>query len=138
MGIRRVREAETEIISLTSLIDVMFILVIFLLATTTFQLEERDIQVTLPDSAEGLALSSASKVIVINIRQDGTCLVGSQEATLQKLKAIMTKAVAADPNQKVLVRGDRKAAHGHVADAVAVCKLAGVREANIGYKVSGQ
>ena len=47
----------------------------------------------------------------------------------------LCKAVKSDPEQKVLIRGDRQALHGHVAVAVSLCKRAGVHEANIGYQL---
>jgi len=135
MRIPRSIETESSAINVTSLLDVMFILIIFFLATTTFQAEERDIQVNLPDSAEGRALSAGAKVIVINVREDGTYLVGSREAAVEEMEKLIHEAVKADPAQKVLIRGDRRALHGHVAVAVALCKRTGVHEANIGYQL---
>ena len=124
-----------EIINMSSLLDVMFILIIFFLATTTFQQEERDIRVNLPQTNEGQAISAATKLIVINVRRDGVYLVGSEETTIDKMGELMAEAVKANPEQKVLVRGDREALHGHVAAAVATCKKAGINEANIGYQL---
>lgn len=124
-----------NVINISSLVDVMFILIIFFMATTTFQQEERDIKVNLPESAEGQALSSASKVVVINVRKNGSYVMASQEATIAEIEKLLTNAVKSDPDQKVLIRGDRQALHGHVAAAVALCKRAGVHEANIGYQL---
>jgi len=135
MRIKRPPENETGIINVSSLLDVMFILIIFFLATTTFQQEERDIKVSLPESREGQALSSTTKLIVINVRRDGTYLLGSEAVSPERMGEAIAEAVRGDPAQKVLVRGDSQALHGHVAAAVALCKKAGVREANIGYKM---
>ena len=135
MRIRRTPEDASSVINISSLLDVMFILIIFFLATTTFQSEERDIKVNLPESTEGKAVSSATKVIVINVRRDGTYVLANQELGVDEMKKLILTAVKADPGQKVLVRGDREALHGHVAVAVALCKGAGVHEANIGYQL---
>jgi biopolymer transport protein ExbD len=135
MKIRRPSENDATIINVSSLLDVMFILIIFFLATTTFQREERDIQVNLPDSAEGQSLSTASKLIVLNVRADGAYVMGGGEVTVDALGKALVDAVKSDPSQKVLVRGDKRALHGHVAAAVALCKRAGVHEANIGYQL---
>jgi biopolymer transport protein ExbD len=132
--IRRASETDSESINITSLLDVMFILIIFFLATTTFQQEERDIKVNLPDSTEGKTLSSVTKVLVINVRKSGTYLLGSEEVDVSRLAEQLLSAAESDPDQKVLVRGDREALHGHVAAAVSMCKRAGIREANIGYQ----
>lgn len=135
MRIKRPSESDASVINVSSLLDVMFILIIFFLATTTFQQEERDIKVSLPESREGKALSSTTKLIVINVRRDGTYLLGSDTVTPERMGERIAEAVQSDPAQKVLVRGDQQALHGHVAAAVALCKHAGVREANIGYQL---
>ena len=135
MRIRKPQEGEAAVINMSSLLDVMFILIIFFLATTTFQQDERDIKVNLPESGEGEALSSAAKVIVINVRADGTYVMASQEITVEAMKAALAKALQTDPEQTVLIRGDRQALHGHVAVAVSLCKRAGVHEANLGYQL---
>ncbi len=135
MRIRKPEEGEAGVINMSSLLDVMFILIIFFLATTTFQQDERDIKVNLPESAEGQALSSAAKVIVINVRADGTYVMASRETTVEAMQTALANAIQADPQQKVLIRGDRQALHGHVAIAVSLCKRAGVHEANLGYQL---
>ncbi len=135
MRIRNPQEGDAGVINMSSLLDVMFILIIFFLATTTFQQDERDIKVNLPESAEGQALSSAAKVIVINVRADGTYVMASQEITVEAMKTALFNAIQTDPQQKVLIRGDRQALHGHVAVAVSLCKRAGVHEANLGYQL---
>jgi biopolymer transport protein ExbD len=123
------------LINISSLIDVMFILIIFFMATTTFRQEERDITVNLPEDTEGKTLSSATRVLVINVRRDGSYLLGDRKAEAGELQDMIAGAILADPEQKVLVRGDQHALHGHVAAAVAACRRAGVREANIGYQL---
>ena len=134
MRIRRQSAEHREFIDIAPLIDVMFILIIFFLATTTFQQEERDEKVSLPEAAQGQAISEAPKVIIVNVRQDGSYLLGTKELDLAGLQTALVAAVKENPDHKVLVRGDRLALHGHVAAAVLAAKQAGVREANIGYQ----
>ncbi len=134
MRIRRRAETEQTIINVTSLLDVMFILVIFFLATSNLQKEEHDIKVNLPgDSATG-SLSQESRTLVINVRKDGRYTLLNRVRTLEEMKKTVSDAVAQNPDQRVLIRGDRDALHGHVAAAVRVCKTNGINEANIGYQ----
>ncbi len=127
----------SEVINVSSLLDVMFILIIFFLATTTFKEEERDIQVSLPQDAKSEALSSSDKVIVINIRKSGTYVVLDQQVTVEEMGDIVEQSLLEDPHQKVLIRADQETLHGYVARAVSTCKHAGVSQANIGYQVPG-
>jgi len=130
-------DAQSEIINVSSLLDVMFILIIFFLATTTFKEEERDIQVALPQDAKGETLSSSDKVIVINIRKSGSYVMLDRQVTVEEMDDLVRQSLVENPNQKVLIRADQEALHGYVARAVAICKHAGVAQANIGYQIPG-
>ena len=140
MRIPRTAEGEeTGLINIPSLLDVILILLIFFMATTSFKQEELDLEVQLPQSAANKSLSAATKLIIINIRaadrpkEDPLYLVSSKRMTLDQLRAAVAEAVRGNPDQKVLVRGDRRAFHGDVAAAVTACSEMGVKEVNIGY-----
>ncbi len=134
MRIRRKMDKEETIINVTSLLDVMFILIIFFLATSTLQREEHDIKVNLPSGMESASLSAASRTIVINVRKDGSYFLQNRVKTIDDVEQTIKDAVAQNPEQKVLIRGDREALHGRVAAAVRACKSSGIDEANIGYQ----
>ena len=135
MRIPRTDESEGSIINMSSLLDVLFILIIFFLATATFREQERDIQVDLPHTGETASLSAAPKIITINVRKTGDYWVSSRVMNIGEVRRTVKEAVTKDPEQKVLVRGDKKAFHEYVAAAVRVCNEVGVERANIGYDV---
>ena len=134
MRIPREESSDDNVINISSLLDVMFILIIFFLATATFTEEERDIQVNLPQSAAAQSSTQAPKMIVINVREDGTYHVANQTMDIASLKNTLIQAVSSNPDQKVMVRGDRNALHGNVANAISVCKQVGIHKTNIGYE----
>ena len=134
MRIPREESSDDNVINISSLLDVMFILIIFFLATATFTEEERDIQVNLPQSAAAQSSTQAPKMIVINVREDGTYHVANQTMDIASLKNTLIEAVSSNPEQKVMVRGDRNALHGNVANAISVCKQVGIHKTNIGYE----
>lgn len=124
-------DLDENVINTSSFVDVMFILIIFFLVTMSFNEEEHDIQVNLPET--DTTLSSAVKAIVINVRADGSYYLGPKRVNLAQIQSELTRALEENPEQKVLIRGDRNALHGNVAAAVSVCKSSGIRDANIGY-----
>ena len=134
MRIRSGDENEGDVINTSSLVDVMFILIIFFLVTMSFKEIEHDINVNLPET--DTTLSSASRALVINIRHDGGYYLGSKRMNLGQMQNILNETVKKNPAQKVLIRGDKNALHGNVAAAVAVCKRSGIKNANIGYVTS--
>ena len=88
MRIRRKNDNDEAIINITSLLDVMFILIIFFLATSTLQREEHDIKVNLPSRSEQGSLSSASRTLVINVRKDGSYYL--QNAAKMRRRSLAT------------------------------------------------
>ena len=135
MRIRRHSGEDEGIIDLSSLLDVLFILIIFLMATSNFEEMEVDEQVQLPVQASSDSLSSESKAIVINVRKSGTYVLQNQQMTIEEMHEHVKAALEENPELKVLVRADQEALHGWVANAIAVCRDAGVLKANIGYKL---
>jgi len=140
MRIPREEQSSGAIINISSLLDVLFILIIFFMATTTFKEEELDIAVSLPDSSAPRSLSAAAKMVIINVRSaqgrkegDPLYLVSNQPMTLKLLLETVRAEVKANVNQKVLIRADELAFHGEVAAAVSACREAGIQEVNIGY-----
>ena len=103
MRIPREESSDDNVINISSLLDVMFILIIFFLATATFTEEERDIQVNLPQSAAAQSSTQAPKMIVINVREDGTYHVANQTMDIASLKNTLIEAVSSNPDQKVMV-----------------------------------
>lgn len=123
-------------INMVPFIDIVLVLLIIFMVLTPVlvKMEERDIQVNLPADAQNQTLSSVD-VITINVRRNGAFIMQGKQVTLEEMTQIILTAVKANPNQKVLVRGDQEALHGYVAKAVSTCKRAGIKEAKIGYQV---
>ncbi|MFT5469585.1 MAG: biopolymer transport protein ExbD [Verrucomicrobiales bacterium] len=131
----RQKESSGGILNISSLVDVLFILIIFYVAASTFKEEERDIRVSLPNALAGETLSQAASVLVVNVREDDSVTLGRVAITLNQLAIEMAEIAKKNPSQKVLIRGDERAMHGTVAGAVFACKRAGIDEANIGYQL---
>lgn len=115
-------------VDLTPVIDMVFMLLIFFLVATTFQQQEREAKVALPQAAASAPISSAMREIVINVTRDGTMIVNTKTVDEASLLSILKSAAAQNPGQKVNVRGDRDAAYGMVARALDLCKQVGIAE----------
>ncbi|MDY7109836.1 MAG: biopolymer transporter ExbD [Planctomycetota bacterium] len=115
-------------IELTPLIDMVFLLLIFFLVATTFHQTEREMQIALPAAASAGPITTALREIVINVDQDGQIIVGGRRIEPDDLRALVTEAVAANPEQKVTVRGDRTTAYANIVRVLDICKGAGIQE----------
>lgn len=115
-------------IELTPVIDMVFLLLIFFLVTTTYHQVEREMKIALPEAESAAPISVALRDLVVNVDDEGNIFVAGRAMTLEELRTLVTDSIDANPNQKVTVRGDREASYGNVARVLDICKAAGVAE----------
>jgi len=109
------READTPDINLTPLIDVVFLMLVFFVVSTTF-IEDQALQVTLPaaDATEEIERTRvvASMAADGRIQINGVAVPDTQEGLGQALEdALADQAVR---NPVLLIRADRRVPHGEV------------------------
>jgi len=135
MRMRSNTAEDTELVNLSGMIDILFILIIFFLVTTTFKEEEIDHEVTLPQDARNQSLSDSSNdLIKINIRKNGSFVVMGKQMTEEELSEWMAAEVVRKPGIKVLIRCDQDAKHLYLANIMSICRHVGVPRANIALK----
>ncbi|RMH29402.1 MAG: biopolymer transporter ExbD [Planctomycetota bacterium] len=125
--IRAPRATTDTAIEITPMIDMVFLLLIFFLVATTFHQTERELDVALPQAAAAAPISAALREIVINVAADGSIVVAGEPVEPERLREMLESAVAANPEQKVSVRGDRGTPYANVVRVLDVCKAAGVQ-----------
>ena len=132
MRIRSDESDTSEVINMSSLLDVLFILIIFFLVTTTFKQLEDDHRVDLPVDQRNQALSNkAGDVVKVNIRKSGAYVVMDSPVSEEQLEETMKKAVEDRADVKVLIRADKETKHLYVANVLSICKFVGVKESHI-------
>ncbi len=115
-------------LEMTPLIDMVFLLLIFFLVATTFQQTEREMQIALPHAAFSGPISTALREIIINVDEEGTIIVSGRTIEPDDLRALVEDTTAANPDQKVTVRGDRDSAYANIVRVLDICKSGGVQE----------
>ena len=124
-----------DIINISSMIDVMFILIIFFLVTTTFKEEEIDHMVNLPVDSKNQSLTQSSgNLIKINIRKSGAYVLMGKQVTEEQISDWMKDEVEKKPDIKVLIRSDQDAKHLYLANVMSICRHVGVPKATIAVK----
>ncbi len=115
-------------VEMTPMIDMVFLLLIFFLVATTFHQTEREMQIALPFAASAAPISSMLQELIVNVDKDGKIILGGRAIGPERLQERVTQAVAANPEQKVTVRGDRSVAYAHIVTVLDICKVAGIQE----------
>ena len=114
-------------INLMPLVDVVFLLLIFFLAATTFATEEVELDLRLPEAKSGES-GKADRQLIINVQQDGTLSMGGRSVTMEALRQKLVAAIRRDKDQAVLVRGDKAAQFGVGLQVLDTCRLAKVKK----------
>lgn len=118
-------------LNLTSMIDVMFLLVIFFMVGTKFSDTERNMSVKVPQVAAAGPLAPSPEKRVINVYRDGRITLDRQAVSLAELKHKLADARSQYQKLGVVVRGDSQGAYQNVADVLAACREAGIADLGI-------
>jgi biopolymer transport protein ExbD len=118
-------------LNLTSMIDVVFLLIIFFMAGTKFAEMERSVKLDVPRVNQLGALQPSPTEHVVNVYRDGSVLLDKHEITLADLTERLRAEAGRNPSLGVIVRGDAEGAYQHVARVLSACSTAGVRDLQI-------
>ncbi|MCX7544750.1 ExbD/TolR family protein [Marinicella gelatinilytica] len=108
-------------LNLTSLIDVVFLLLIFFMVSTTFEKQSK-LKIELPEASQQTTVSE-NQNIIITINAKGTYYINDRELSNQDAKALQQQLVdiaGDDRDMKVLVKADANASHKYVVTVLDV------------------
>lgn len=120
------RRREEPDVNLTPLIDVVFLLLIFFMVSTTFE-RETEISIELPE-ASGPQLTSEKKVVEISIDAKGRYFVNKNEVVntkLETLKRAIEQAAGDEKKPRVILSADRNTPHQSVITAMDAARQLG-------------
>ncbi|MBI2090185.1 MAG: biopolymer transporter ExbD [Deltaproteobacteria bacterium] len=124
------KESEEDVgISLTSLIDVIFLLLIFFMVTTTIIDPSRRLDIQLPE-AKAASAESKSTPVTIEINQRGDIVVNAEKVDLAALEARL-KALGGEGRKTALVRADRRLDYGRVVAVLGICRANGFQDIGV-------
>ena len=129
---------EPPTLNLTSMIDVVFLLIIFFMVGTKFTELERQVGLEVPEVSEVKALTPAPERRVINVFNDGHIELDREAVTLEELVRRLAQAQSEYAELGVLVRGDAEGAFQNVASVLAACREAGVTDLGISVRLASR
>lgn len=115
-------------LNLTSLIDVVFLLLIFFLVATRFAEEERELDVVLPKASESKPLIVKPTELIVNVTARGEYYVSGKVVNETGLEQALRQAWANNPGrQQVVIRADQNSKTKHIATVMNLCNKANIR-----------
>jgi biopolymer transport protein ExbD len=122
MAVKIEKGSALDSLSLTPLIDIVFLLLIFFLVATHFAEEERSLRVDLPDASEAQPLTAKPQEMIVNIKREGEFFVRGTTVTPVRLRELMRQEATKHPGSTVTIRTDKNAAAKHFAYVANLCK----------------
>ena len=127
MTVKINKGAAIATLSLTPLIDIVFLLLIFFLVTTRFADEDRAMDVDLPTASEAQPMVVKPKEIFVNIDKEGLLYLGGHEKTLAEVEDVLRAAAANNPGkQSAIIRADKWSPLNATVQVMNMCKKVGV------------
>ena len=132
MNLRPDRRHDDVEINLTPLIDVVFLLLIFFMVSTTFDRNAR-LKVSLPEASAKMQQQQDTP-IVLTIDAKGKYFINDRQVvntTLETLKAALQKTVGDDTEQMLVLRADGNTPHQAVVRAMDAAAQIGLTHLSI-------
>ncbi|UCF04400.1 MAG: biopolymer transporter ExbD [bacterium] len=127
-----IRKKRRVIINITSLIDVLFLLLIFFMVTSTF-LEHPGLRLELPSarSAEAARLEK----LVLYIGPHGEIVFNDRAVALDSLEVVMKDAVPLAAEKTLVLNADKTVRHGTVVRVMDIAKRSGLEKLVVGTRI---
>lgn len=120
------RHSEEPDVNLTPMIDVVFLLLLFFMVSTSF-IRESSLKVDLPE-ASGQALAEQETPINIIIRANGEVLVNETPiavATRDALRDLLKTTAGDNADPHIIISADANAEYQHIVTAMDAAQLLG-------------
>ena len=125
------RPEEDYYLPLTSMVDIVFLLLIFFMVTTSFVEFTRRLDIQLPEAKAG---GPAEKVreVLIEVGGDGRIFLNGKETTLAGLEAALE--ATRGEGGSAIIRADRRLPYGFVVKLMGICRAYGIYDIGIAVK----
>jgi biopolymer transport protein ExbD len=125
---RRIQDEESAQIDLTSMMDVVFIMLIFFIVTTSF-VKEAGIEVNRPTASSAERQERGN--IMIAVSESGAVWIDGRHIDLRAVRANVERLRAENPEGSVLIQADEAARTGILVQVMDQVRLAGVHNVAI-------
>jgi len=132
MQFRTKPKRKKALINITSLIDVLFLLLIFFMVSSTF-LEQPGIKLELPEAESAVVVEQEEYTLYID--PEGNMFLNEQEVTLKSLQGVVAENLPKMKGGALILKADQDVSHGLVVKAMDIVKKAGVKKLIIGTRL---
>jgi biopolymer transport protein ExbD len=125
---RRHAHTEEAEINITPMLDIVFIMLIFFIVTTSFT-KETGATIAKPVAEQAVALQNGT--ILIGVRPNDDIWMAKRQIELREVRQMVERAKSENPEGSVVIIADRGAKIGTVTKVMDQVRLAGVEGVSI-------
>jgi len=128
----RTRRKQKVLINITPLIDVLFLLLIFFMVSSTF-LEQPGIKLELPQAQSAVVVEQKDYVLFVD--KESNMFLNDKAIRMQDLEAKIKEALPKMKDMALVLNADQEVSHGFVVRVMDIAKRSGVKKLIIGTKL---
>jgi biopolymer transport protein ExbD len=124
--------------SLSSMIDIVFLLIIFFVVTASFDREQIDAKVALPTVDSAAIKSLPPQRLMLNVLADGSVKLGFHHLSAAEIGSRLgglLRSQQSNPDTVLIVSGDRDTPHKHISAVMNAAAQAGFSQVRINAEV---
>lgn len=126
MTFKRRLNSRPAALALTSMLDVIFLLLCFFVTASVFSQWESEISIQLPAAATAEQPSRLPGEIIVNLAKNGDVTVNGKMLALSDLESRLARISKFYPGQPVIIRADRDVKYESLVKVIDTCRAADV------------
>jgi biopolymer transport protein ExbD len=121
-----VRKRRAPSIIIVSLVDILTILLIFFVVSTTFKKDQPEVQINLPESKTATSAPAELEHALVTVNQDDEVKLDGNTIAVDQLEGAV-RNLSATQKSSLALQADKKASFGTIIKVLDALKLAGVK-----------
>jgi biopolymer transport protein ExbD len=121
-----VKKRRAPSIIIVSLVDILTILLIFFVVSTTFRRDQPEVQINLPDSKTATNVPAELEHAIVTVDADNEIKLDGKTVSVDELESAV-REMPATRKSSLALQADRKAEYGTIIKVLDALKLAGVK-----------
>ena len=126
MKFKRNSRSRAPQLALTSMLDVIFLLLCFFVTVSVFSQWESEISIRLPSAVTAEEPDRLPGEIIVNLDKDGKVSVNGRALELNDLATRLAKVAKFYPDQAVIIRADKDVRYERLVAVIDTCRAANV------------
>ena len=120
------RASKPAALTLTSMLDVIFLLLCFFVTASVYSQWESEISIQLPSARTSDEPDRLPGEIIANVASDGKVRVNGKDLSLEELGERLARIAKFYPGQAVIIRADKNTRYESLVKVIDTCRAVGV------------